>query len=119
MEAQYEIDRAKAQAQTFANGVVDDTAGYVDGRRQGLLQELCEIRDSYVTLTQAAKAGRLTAAEFSSAISELETAEVSCTRQVQEIATNVATVTAIEEDSLAYADSYASRNPTNQYDFSF
>lgn len=118
-EAQREIDQAKAAAANFASGVAGDRAADIDAYREVVLKELCEVRDAYAQLAKDGQAGKLTGAEYLQRLNELQGREISCSGPVSEVAEVAAFVSEIEEDPLAYADTYASRNPANQFDFSF
>ncbi len=114
-----EINEARKRAFAFAEGVADGRASDVDKDRETTLQELCRVRDGYAQLVRDGQAGKLTAAEFTAALNDLEDDEAKYGKKLQEYDRIAETVSQIEEAQLDYADDYAERTINNQYEFSF
>ncbi len=118
-QAQDEINEARSRAQNFAAGVVEGHTQRVDSQRDDLLRELCAIRDEYASVAKAGQDGLLTAAEYTERLNDLDSRLDSCTKKASAAAKAAEAVAEIEEDPLAYADDYFSRNRNIQHDFSF
>lgn len=117
--AMSEINRAKARARQFSEGVVQDIANKTDAIRSELLQELCEVRDGYAQLAKDGKAGKLSASEFLQRMNELEGRQASVANDIALVTQDAANAEHIEEDPVTYGDDILSRQPENQFDFSF
>lgn len=117
--ALHELNQAKATLTQFAQDIVTSHATEVDERRENVLHELCDVRDSYAQLIKDGKGGKLTAAEFAERLNQLEGRQASAANAVRICSETTASVTAIEEDPLAYANDVATRNVGARYNFSF
>ncbi len=114
-----ELDQAKAALTKFAGDVATDHANDVDERREDVLVELCDVRDAFAQLVKDGRSGKLTAAEFTERLNQLEGRQASAANAVRICSETAASVTAIEEDPLAYANGVATGNVAARYNFSF
>ncbi len=114
-----EINEARKRAFAFAHGVADAAAADVDRDREAALQELCRVRDGYAQLVKDGQAGKLTAAEFTAALDDLESRELRSGSTINGFTEAATQVTEIEEAPLDYADDYAERNPNLLHEFTF
>lgn len=114
-----EVQAARSTLTKFSNDVATDHATDVDERREDVLHELCEVRDSYAQLVKDGKGGKLTAAEFTERLNHLEGRQASAMNGVRICSEMTASVAAIEEDPLAYASNVGAYNIAVRHNFSF
>lgn len=116
-----EVEDAKARAETFAAGLIEDRIALdVEPVRQELERELCQIRDDYAQLKKEGARGLLTAKEYQDRWQGLEVRQRAAARQVDRVEKAAEAISQIEEDPVGYADEVATRTmPTLMSDFSF
>ncbi|MGI9121204.1 MAG: hypothetical protein ACR2G7_13990 [Acidimicrobiales bacterium] len=117
--AQGEIEEAKRLAATSANELADARVVEVAELRDEALRELCDVRDAYAELINAAEIGRITAAECDRALNDLRARQRTAERTISRTSEALTFVEAVEADPVAYGDAICAKYPLIRPTFSF
>lgn len=84
------------------------------------MRRLCETRDGFKTLAAQGKAGTVTAKDYEKQFNALKAEERRLQAAVGDVEAGLATVQAIEEDPVTFADeTFFAKTPAIQPNFSF
>lgn len=118
-DLQAEVSYARTAAETFSNRVAGDMALEVEQARDDLLQELCDVRDAFATLTSQGQAGRIGAGDYHDQWDALAQRQRAAERTIARLGERAEAIDAIEADPVAYADRFFTNTPNLMPDFSF
>lgn len=113
-----EIKAAEREATKLAHGHASKKASKLLTQRNDVMRRLCDTRDGFRSL--AAEKDRLTAKEYAERFNALKAEERRLLAVVADVEAGFATVQAVEEDPVAYADTnFHDRYPVTRPHFSF
>ena len=113
-----EVKQAEQAATQLAHGHARQKASKLLTQRKEVERQLCETRDGFKALVQ--EKDRLTAQEYAERFNTLKGEERRLQAIVGDVEAGLATVQAIEEDPVTYADeTFYAKTPTIRPDFTF
>jgi hypothetical protein len=116
---QAEIDEAKAAATQSAQREAERIADDVRTQRDGLLQDLCHVRDELARITSAGENGTLDREAYRIALNDLHRRHDNLVGALTEVERQTERVEAIEADPVAFGDALFAKFPGTRPDFSF
>lgn len=117
---QAEVDRAKANATQFVDGLAEVHHLELSAMREECLQNVCAVRDDFAALEADIRTGKVTASEARTRWSQLHHQAGSFRAGVlADAESRTALVTEMEDDPVAYADGVFRRMPNLTPKFSF
>lgn len=119
-----EIQTATAQATKRAETYVNELAANLVAKRDGILEHVCELRDSYQALIKDGELGLLTAAEFQERYDQLEAQKREAINSEAPMLEEIETISDIEDEPSSWYDNLITRTGGSlyremAYEFSF
>jgi len=115
-----EIKAAEAEATRTAHGHASTKTTKMLTDANDVLRRLCETRDGFKTLAAQGKAGRVSSKDATKRFNDLKAEERRLQALLTDVEAGLATVQAIEDDPVAYADeNFHDRYPATRPDFTF
>lgn len=114
-----EINAAAGKAKAVATRMLEGITADVDGVRDEVLAEVCDLRDDFAALAAEGEMGTLSAAEYAERFNDLQDRQRTLRIKEQRLTDLVSHAERIESDPEATGDSLFQRFPHIQPDFSF